>query len=153
MSALPDASRLDRQKELAARLYLEVFGAGNLVAADEIMDPDCISHGPGMPPVAGTEPIKRQAALLRGAIPDLNLALEDQLADGDRVASRWLGSGTNTGILRLPTGDVAPSGNGIAFGELRIDRFDGDRIVESWFLPDRLTLWQQIGLIPSPTRE
>jgi hypothetical protein len=51
------------------------------------------------------------------------------------VASRWLGTGTNTGPLRLPTGDIPPSGRTIASTEIR-DAFDGDRIVESWFLPD-----------------
>ena len=35
--------------------------------------------------------------------------------------------------------------------EIRIDRFAGGRIVESWFIPDRLTLWQQWGLLPEPS--
>jgi hypothetical protein len=38
----------------------------------------------------------------------------------------------------------------IEFDEIRMDRFDGDRIVESWFIPDRLGLWQRFGLIPAP---
>jgi predicted ester cyclase len=101
----------------------------------------------------GTESIKRQAIVLRTAIPDLQVALEDQLADGDRVASRWRGSGTNTGVLRLPTGEVRPTGIAIEFEEIRIDRFVGDRIVESWFLPDRLRLWQQLGLVPMPRED
>ncbi len=137
-------------KELARRLYVEVFGVGNLAAADEILAEGCISHGPGSQPVVGVDAIKLQAALLRGAVPDLRVQLEDQLAEGDRVASRWLAAGTNTGPLRSPSGDVPPSHRPITFGEIRIDRFEHGRIVESWFLPDRLTLWQQLGLIPSP---
>ncbi len=77
--------------------YEEVFGHGNLAAADEILAADCISHGPGVPPVVGTEGIKRQAVLLRSAMPDLESTLQDQLAEGDRVASRWTGSGTHGG--------------------------------------------------------
>ena len=72
------------------------------------------------------------------------------MAEGDRVVSRWLGSGTHTGPLLLPTGTVAPTGNKVAFGEIRIDRFENGRIVESWFIPDRLSLWQQLGLLPRP---
>jgi predicted ester cyclase len=150
MSDRSEATRLERNKELAARLYLEVFGAGNLDAADEILTPDSVSHGPGTPPTQGTDSIKRQALLLRTAIPDLAVTLEDQLGETDLVASRWLGSGTNTGDLPLPTGSLPPTGNQIAFAEIRIDRFSGDRIVESWFLPDRFSLWQQLGLIPAP---
>jgi predicted ester cyclase len=76
------------------------------------------------------------------------VTLEDQVAEGDRVASRWTGSGINTGELRLPTGVVPPTGRPVEFGEIRIDRFANGRIVESWFIPDRMTLWQQLGLLP-----
>jgi predicted ester cyclase len=139
---------LDDNKALARRLYEEVFGRGNLEAADEIMDAGCISHGPGAPPETGTDGIKRQAVLLRSAIPDLKASLEDQFGEDDRVASRWRGTGIHTGPLNLPTGAVAASGRPIAFDEIRIDRFAGGRIVESWFIPDRMTLWQQLGLLP-----
>jgi predicted ester cyclase len=141
---------IERNKAMARSLYLEVFGSGNLSAADEIMAEDCVSHGPGTPPIVGTGQIKRQSAVLRTAIPDLQVVLEDQLAEGDRVASRWMGSGTHTGPLQMPGVSAAPTNRPIAFSEMRIDRFAGGRIVESWFLPDRLTLWQQLGLIPSP---
>ena len=88
--------------------------------------------------------------MLRTAVPVLTSTLEDQFAEGDRVVSRWLGSGTHTGPLGLPTGAVAPTGRKIAFGEIRIDRFQNGRIVEPWFIPDRLTPWQQLSLIPRP---
>jgi predicted ester cyclase len=140
----------EENKELARRLYFEVFGVGNLAAADEILAPDCISHAADQPPRIGTDGIKAQAALLRSAIPDLVTTLEDQVAEGDRVASRWTGSGTHTGELRMPGLVVPPTGRPIRFGEIRIDRIDNGRIVESWFIPDRLTLWQQLGLIPAP---
>jgi predicted ester cyclase len=96
-------------KELSRRLYAEVFGAGNVAAADEILAPECLSHAPGMAPLVGSDGIKMQAALLRGAIPDLKVRLEDQIAEDDRVASRWTGSGTHVGELRLPSGPVPPT--------------------------------------------
>jgi predicted ester cyclase len=134
-------------KELARRLYEEVFTRGNLDAADEIMAADCISHGPGAPPAIGTTQIKQQALRLRGAIPDLESILLDQIAEDDRVVSRWTGRGTHTGPLMLPTGPVEPTGRPISFDEIRIDRFADGRIVESWFIPDRYTLWQQMGVL------
>ena len=98
----------------------------------------------------GTEGIKSQAALLRTAIPDLRATLNDQFGHGDRVASRWTGSGTHSGPLTLPTGTVEGSGRSISFDEIRIDRHADGRIVESWWIPDRFTLWQQLGLLPAP---
>ena len=95
------------------------------------------------------EGIKRQAALLRTAIPDLRATLNDQFGHRDRVVSRWTGSGTHTGPLNLPAGTVAGTGKSISFDEIRIDRHAGGRIVESWWIPDRFTLWLQLGLIPT----
>ena len=141
---------IEANKESARRLYVEVFGKGNMAAADEILAPDCVNHAADAPPRIGTDGIKMQAALLRAAIPDLTSTLEDQVAEGDRVASRWTGSGTNTGELHLPTGAVPPTGRHVSFGEIRIDRFENGRIVESWFIPDRMSLWQQLDLIPQP---
>jgi predicted ester cyclase len=140
----------EQNKAMSARLYLEIFGSGHFDVADEILSGDCVSHAADAPPRTGTEGIKLQAALLRRAIPDLQTTLEDQLAEGDRVASRWRGSGTNTGELRMGDLVVPPTGRKVSFGEMRIDRFEGGRIVESWFIPDRLSLWQQLGMLPSP---
>jgi len=141
---------LQANKDASRRLYEEVFGRGNLEAADEIMAADIVSHGPGVPPLVGTAQIKRQAQLLRGGIPDLAVALNDQIAEQDRVCSRWTGTGTHTGDLMLPTGPVPATGKQIAFDEIRIDRYLDGRIVESWFIPDRFTMWSALGLIGAP---
>ena len=141
---------MEDNKAKSARLYVEVFGRGNLAAADEILAPDHVAHAADAPPRIGADGIKGQAMVLRTAIPDLESVLMDQVAEGDRVVSRWLGRGTNTGELRLFGQVIPPSGNHVEFGEIRIDRFEDGRIAESWFIPDRFALWQQLGLIPKP---
>ena len=140
---------INHNKEASRQLYVEVFGKGNFAVADDLMRADVLSHGPGSPAAIGTDGIKRQAALLRAAIPDLDVKLEDQLAEGDRVASRWSATGTFRGELRMPTGTIPPNGKPIAFTEIRVDRFVDGKIAESWFIPDRFTLWQHLGLIPT----
>jgi predicted ester cyclase len=142
------ATDVARNKALSRRLYEEVFGRGNFDAADEIMAEKCVSHGAGAPAAQGTEGIKRQAVLLRTAFPDLEVTLGDQVAEGDWVANRWTGSGTHRGPLILPNGPLEPTGKPISFDEIRIDRYEEGRIVESWFIPDRMTLWRQLGLLP-----
>jgi predicted ester cyclase len=142
-------TELEANKSASRRLYEEVFGRGNLDAADEIMDAGAVSHGPGAPPSVGTAQIKRQAMALRSAFPDFTVTLHDQIAEGDRVCSRWTGGGTHTAdmVLPPPMGIVPASGKELAFDEIRIDRFGGGRIVESWFIPDRFTMWNALGLI------
>jgi predicted ester cyclase len=141
---------IEANKASSKRLYEEVFGLGNYDVADAILAPDTVGRGPGAEPVIGTEPIKRQAELLRAAFPDLRVVLSEQLAEGDRVASFWTSYGTHTGPLTLPTGVIEASGNTIEFVEMRIDRYVEGRIVEAWFVPDRMTLWRQLGLLPRP---
>ena len=144
---------VEANKQRSRRLYEQIFGKGNYAVADDLMAAGIVNHGPGSPPVPGTEGIKRQAALLRTAIPDLHATLNDQFGHNDRVVSRWTGSGTHTGPLNLPTGPVAATGNSISFDEIRIDRHANGRIVESWWIPDRFTLWQQLGLLPAPPEQ
>src|SRR5215469_452762 len=141
---------VEANKQRSRRLYEEIFGKGNYAAADDLMAAGIVNHGPGSPPVLGTEGIKRQAALLRTAIPELRVTLNDQFGHNDRVVSRWTGSGTHSGPLELPTGTVEGTGSSISFDEIRIDRHASGQIVESWWIPDRLTLWQQFGLLPAP---
>jgi hypothetical protein len=91
---------VETNKERSRRLYEEIFGQGNYTAADDLMAAGIVNHGPGSPPALGTGGIKRQAALLRAAIPDLLATLNDQFGHDDRVVSRWTGSGT-TEIIPL----------------------------------------------------
>ncbi len=142
---------VERNKALSRRLYEEVFGGGNLDAADEILDANCVTHGPGTPSATGTESIKLQAQILRTAFPDLRPVCRAQVAEADRVVTRWTSTGTHTGPMTLPDGISEPSDEPIEFDEIRIDRFVGGRIVEAWFIPDRLRLWQQLGLLETPS--
>ena len=101
---------VETNQERSRRLYEEVFGKGNYPVADDLMAPGVVNHGPGSSPVRGTAGIKRQAALLRTAIPNLRATLNDQFGHDDRVVSRWTGSGTHSGPLKLPTGTVDGTG-------------------------------------------
>ncbi len=137
---------IEANKARSRRLYEEVIGRGDLDVADEIVAPDCVMHRAGSPPVVGTGSMKRHALVLRTAFPDLLASCADQVAESDRVVSRWINTGTFSG----PFPGAQPTGAPVRFEEIRIDRFADGRIVESWYIPDRMTLWQQIGLLPVP---
>ena len=78
------------------------------------------------------------------AFPDANITIEDQLAEGDRVVTRWTGHGTQTGQLM----EMPPSGKRVAVQGVQIDRLSGGKIVESWTLFDQLGMLQQLGAVP-----
>jgi predicted ester cyclase len=141
-----DADLVARRKERSRTLCVELFGKGNVNVAHEIMAPGVVSHGPGAMATKGEGTIIRQALFLRRAMPDLQVSCEDQVAEGDRVTTRWSATGTHTGPLTLPGETVEPTGRTITFSETRIDRYDGETIVESWITPDPHSAWQKIRL-------
>ena len=100
-------------------------------------------------PLSGDALTASVAGVLAG-FPDVHFEVDSVATNGDTASAQWRMLGTNTGPLLTPAGSVPPTGRPVIFTELRIDRFEQGRIVESWFLPDRLTLWQQLGLVPTP---
>jgi predicted ester cyclase len=89
---------------------------GNLDAIDEGLAPDFVNHDapPGLP--SDREGFKQLAVMYKAAFPDMHLHVEDQLAEGDMVVSRW---------------SIAPTGKEVTVTGIDIDRFEGGQIVET----------------------
>jgi steroid delta-isomerase-like uncharacterized protein len=93
----------------------------------------------------GTEGARQLVEGYRGAFPDLHFTVEDQVAEGEKVVTRWTARATHQGeLLSIP-----PSGNQVTIRGITIDRFSGGKMVESWDNYDALGMMQQIGAIPS----
>src|SRR5687768_3370414 len=137
----------EENKALAHRWFEELFNAGNLEVADEIVAPDHVNHDPTLPDIPpGPEGQKQIVNLYRGAFTNAHISVEDQLAEGDRVVTRWTGSGTHQGELM----GVAPTGNQVRVTGITINRLSGAKIAESWTNYDALGMMRQIGAIPEP---
>src|SRR5262245_49911902 len=110
----------ERNKAVARRWTEELWGAGDLAVADEIIAPDYVRHDAGDPfPARGPADVKRIVTLLRGMLPDLKLAIEDMVAEGDRVVSRYTATATDTrGYMGRP-----PTGKTITTAAMQIFRF------------------------------
>ena len=135
----------EANKALVRRSLEEVFNQGNLDAVEEMFAPDYVLHEPTSGEVEGIEAARHFAATYREAFPDLQTTIEDQVAEGEKVVSRFSGGGTHLG----DTQDFGPAtGNRIQITGITIDRFADGKIVEEWTNFDALGLFQQIGLIP-----
>ena len=134
-------------KAISRRADEELFNRGNLDVADELFAPDFVYHDPaGGEEWRGPESVKRYAAMLRAAFPDLHQAIEDQLAEGDKVAYRWTACGTHQGELM----GIAPTGNQVTFTGISVARLADGKIEEIWENYDALGMMQQLGVVPSP---
>jgi predicted ester cyclase len=140
----------EENKALARRWFEDLFNAGNLEVADEIIAHDHVNHDPTLPDIpTGPEGQKQIVNLYRSAITNAHISVEDQLAEGDRVVTRWTGSGTHQGELM----GVAPTGNQVRVTGITINRLSGAKIAESWTNYDALGMMQQIGAIPEPGQD
>ena len=139
----------EENKALVRREIEELFNhTGNLDVAEEVYGPYFVSHDPTMPEgIHGVEGARQFAAGMRSAFPDLTCAIEDQVAEGDKVVSRWRATGTHQG----ETEEMGPpTGNRMEITGISIERISEGKVVESWDNYDAMGMMQQLGFIPSP---
>jgi steroid delta-isomerase-like uncharacterized protein len=135
----------EQNKMLIRRDIEEIYNRGNLAVVDEVAASDLVIHLPSAE-IHGLAGAKQYVTSLRAAFPDLQITIEDQVADGDRVATRWTARGTHTGAFQ----GIPPTGKQIRVSAINIDRIDDGKVVECWVNSDDLGLLQQLGVIPTP---
>jgi predicted ester cyclase len=122
------------------RRFFEEMDKGNLGILDELVSPDYVYHFPGSPQPLDRPAHKESAGFFYEAFPDLRHAVEDQIAEGDRVVTRMTNRGTHRGQFM----SVRPTGKETEIGVIDIIRISDCKIVEEWIQGDFLGLWQQI---------
>ena len=133
----------EENKAIMRRIYEEIFNEGKLELADELVAPEMVNHtAPGAP--CGTEPVKRLVAMLRGAFPDHHIAIDDMIAEGDKVVMLNTYSGTHQGEFM----GIAPTSKRFVQRQVHVMRFAKGKAIEHWGLRDDLGQLQQLGVIP-----
>ena len=113
-----------------ARRFIEARVKGDLDAVDEMMASDYVSHTkllPGQQP--GRESEKWALAQFSAAVTVTNFTIEDQIAQGDKVMSRFTVRATHD---RGELMGVAPSGREMSDMAVTIHRIAGGKIAEEW---------------------
>lgn len=126
---------MSERNKAAARVAFEVWSTGDLAKLDKYIAHNVIHHDPYDPHGAeGLAGMKRSINRNRSVYPNLHVTVEDQIAEGGKVVSRWKATMTHGGKKVTLTG-------------ITIDRFEGDKIVEAWRCMDMLGLLRQTGAI------
>ena len=135
---MPDNAAVVRQ------FVEEILNRGDFDSAGRFMWEDVVQHVPFQgqsPGLAGFQEMMRDSRL---AFPDIRWSVEEQVADGDRVVTRFMWTGTHSG----PFLGVEPTGRRVTVWGMAIDRVVDGRIKESRFLMDALGLMAQLGKAP-----
>jgi steroid delta-isomerase-like uncharacterized protein len=129
------------------RRFWDVWEQGNVDLLDELLAPEYINHtlaAPDLPP--GPEGVKEVVSMFRSAMPDLKVVIEDMIAEGDKVATRYALEGTHRGELF----GAAPTGKHLRIKSMTVERLSEGKIVEHWRVTDELDMMRQLGAIGVP---
>ena len=136
-------------KAIVQRFFDEVCNARKLEVANELFSADHTYSDPSIPGIPpGPEGQKQLVTTYQTAFPDAHWHVEEMIAEGDKVVTRWTGRGTHKAELQ-GNPPIPPTGKEVAVPGIWIHRIAGGKIVESWNVWDTLGMLQQLGVIPS----
>jgi steroid delta-isomerase-like uncharacterized protein len=136
---------MSKQDNIAATEHLgAAVNSGNLNALREVFAPTVVDRDPASDQSPGPEGFIQFFTGFRAAFPDLNISVEQLVANDDNVAIAYTITGTHQGdFLGIPA-----TGRAIKARGVQIARFENGQIVERWGSSDQLGILQQIGVNP-----
>jgi predicted ester cyclase len=127
---MTDSDEMQLAAKAKAALERVCSGKG-LDSASQYYSPEFVDHVNDLT-FCGLEGVRQSVQLYTKALSDLTVVVEDQVTEGDRVASRFVVSGTNLGKK-------------VCFTGITISRFKDGLIVEDWSVTDTLSMLRQLG--------
>ncbi|GAP96637.1 ester cyclase [Leptolyngbya sp. NIES-2104] len=130
----------DRNKAIYQRYIQQVFNQGQLELLDQLLSPSYVYHEAPPGTLPGAEGIKQVVSMFRAAFPDLEITIDDQIAEGDKVCSRATTRGTHQGEIF----GISATGQAVTMTGITIVRIVEGRIAESWVKNDVVGLMSQL---------
>jgi steroid delta-isomerase-like uncharacterized protein len=133
-------------KKVIAAFVEDVINQGRLDRADDLVALDFVELDPLPGQQQGREGLKGVIGGMRAAFPDLHWVLDEVVAEGDKVVSRFTWTGTHRAtFLGIPS-----TGRKVTVKGVVIDRLAEGKMADSRILMDSLGLMQQLGVLPTP---
>ncbi len=137
------------ENKAVIRAFVEdVINRGRLERADDLVAKDFVELDPLPGQQQGREGLKEIIGVIRTAFPDIHWVMEEMVAEGELVFSRFTWSGTHRGTLF----GIPATGKRVTVAGMVLDRVVEGTMVESRILMNNMALMQQLGVIPSPVQ-
>ena len=133
---------LEENKALVRRYYQEVLTGRDRDLLARLLDPGFVSHVPGGPAV-GAGAYTAAVDATHAAFPDLVVTVHDQVAEQDKVVTRWSAAGTHSGDFA----GVPATGRRVTVTGIHIHRVRRGRLIEHWEELDLLGMLRQVGML------
>lgn len=135
---------LDANKAIARRFIEEIFVRGDPAAVDELVAPEFTPHDWGKAQ-AGPDAMKGAIKRTSAGLSDVEMRIEDVIAEDDRVAVRLIASATQTGeFMGMPA-----SGNRYTIPEIHIFRIRDGQVTDHWHQFDLVGMQRQLKAAPN----
>jgi steroid delta-isomerase-like uncharacterized protein len=131
-------------KDIVRRFIEQTLNDGNVEAAGRFVAEDVVEQVPFPGQGPGLEGLKAVLRGMRSAFPDLHWVVEEQIAEGDKVVTRFEWTGTHRGSFL----GVPPTGRPVRVWGMVIDRLLDGRIKDTRIIMDALGLMAQLGVFP-----
>jgi len=137
---------MSEENKAVVRRFFEAINKQDLGRLDEFLAPNIVYHNapPGLG--SGIEGYRQMLSMYFAAFPDIELTLEDLIAEGDKVVGRITGRGTHQGDFM----GITPTGKRVEATAISVMRLQGGRLTEEWEQIDMLGMLQQLGAVPAP---
>jgi steroid delta-isomerase-like uncharacterized protein len=139
------SSNLNNNKAIVRRFH-ELFDKGNMQDLEQLVAPNCCSYQSGVPQPLDREAFKQMGLMFIAAFSNSQTVIQDQIAEGDMVATRGTWNAVHTGDFQ----GIPATHQQVSISIMVIDRIENNLIVEHWANFDAMTLMQQLGVMNSP---
>jgi predicted ester cyclase len=132
-------------------IVLEIWNDGNLALVEDVFATEIVAHTSTFPEdIVGLEGIKNWIIFARTAFPDIYMTFDEVIVKGDKIVTRFTVTGTNTGPMSMPTGDLPPTGKKVRFTGLGIDQVQDGKITKELVVYNVLDMMLQLGFTLTP---
>jgi steroid delta-isomerase-like uncharacterized protein len=140
---------LEDNRHTVRRFFEELVGRGNMALLEEIIAPDAVHVASVTDWPPGREGFRQHVLWFRNAYPDMQITIDDLVAEGDRVIAFWTLRGTQEGEFW----GVQPTGRHIVGRAISLLRVQNGQVVEYTVHPDRLGILLQLGSLGRYTEQ
>ena len=141
----------EKKAQVLLDKVLEMWNKGNLALIPELYTADTVATSSSTPePFVGHEGIRKWIEVNRAMMPDMVMAFPEMVVQGDKIATVWTLTGTQTGPMQMPGGVMPASGKKIRVSGLAIDYLKDGKFVKEIVVFNVLEMMMQMGFTLNP---
>jgi steroid delta-isomerase-like uncharacterized protein len=148
-----EAMTEEEAKAMADRV-LEMWNEGNLALVEELFAPEGVVHYSASPEdFVGLDGVKNWVTSSHTVFPDFTMTFDEVIVKGNNMVARWTATGTNTGPLQTPMGELPATNKKVRIFGLSLSKAENGKVVEEWVIYNVLDMMQQLGFtlnLPQP---